>query len=94
MVSKEEVKRLADLSKISVPADQLEKLSQNLGDILNHFQELEALNTEGVLPMSGGTELTNVLRGDEVSEFPDRAKLIKSFPKEKDDYNSVPPVFN
>jgi aspartyl-tRNA(Asn)/glutamyl-tRNA(Gln) amidotransferase subunit C len=94
MVSKEEVKRLADLSKISVPADQLEKLSQNLGDILNHFQELEALNTEGVLPMSGGTDLTNVLREDEVSEFPDRAKLIKSFPKEKDGYNSVPPVFN
>jgi aspartyl-tRNA(Asn)/glutamyl-tRNA(Gln) amidotransferase subunit C len=94
MVSKEEVKRLAALARLQMPAEQEEKMAQDLGGILDHFKELESLNTENVNSISGGTDLTNVLREDEVSNKFNQSAVVKSFPKEKDGYNSVPPVFN
>lgn len=94
MVSKEEVKRLATLARLQMPAEQEEKMAQDLGGILDHFKELEALNTEEVKAVSGGTDLTNVLREDEVLNNFNQSAVVKSFPKEKDGYNSVPPVFN
>lgn len=94
MVSKEEVKHLADLSRLSVSADELDRMAQDLSGILGHFKELEAADTAGVESVSGGTELANVLREDKVVSDFNRQLLIDSFPKEKDGYNSVPPVFD
>lgn len=94
MVSKEEVKRLAALARLQMSAEQEGKMAQDLGGILDHFKELEVLNTEEVKSISGGTDLTNVLREDEVSGEFNSSVVVKSFPKEKDGYNSVPPVFN
>lgn len=94
MVSKETVKHLAELARLKMPAEQEEKMARDLEGILSHFQELAALDTNQVQPVSGGTELTNILREDEVVENSNREILINSFPKEKDGYNSVPPVFN
>jgi aspartyl-tRNA(Asn)/glutamyl-tRNA(Gln) amidotransferase subunit C len=94
MVSKETVKHLAELARLKMPTEQEEKMAKDLEGILSHFQELAVLNTENIEPVSGGTELTNILREDKVLENSNREILISSFPKEKDGYNSVPPVFN
>jgi aspartyl-tRNA(Asn)/glutamyl-tRNA(Gln) amidotransferase subunit C len=94
MVSKEEVKRLAVLARLQMPAEQEEKMAQDLGGILDHFKELAALNTEKVEAVSGGTDLANILREDEVTGEFNPSSAVKLFPKEKDGYNSVPPVFN
>ena len=94
MVSKEEVKHLAGLARLQMPVEQEEKMAQDLGGILDHFKELEVLDTEKVKLVSGGTDLTNVLREDEVLDNFNQSAVVKSFPKEKDGYNSVPPVFN
>ena len=70
-----------------------EKLIKDLGNILNYFGELQKLDTENVLPMTGGTELKNSVREDIVGGTNDTGKGPEQFPDKQDGYLRVPPVF-
>lgn len=98
-ISKKELEHLADLSRIELNPGEEEKLLKDLGAILDHFKELQALDTANVVPMTGGTDLMNVLRpdsaedGDGGRENTNRGAGVDAFPESKGGYNKVPPVF-
>jgi len=56
---------LAWLSRLDIPADEEEALSASISDMLTFFQQLSALDTEGVPPTAHIAPLENVLREDE-----------------------------
>lgn len=93
MLSKKELEHLATLARIDLRAGEEEKLQKDLGSILEHFKELENLNTSKVVPMTGGTELKNAFREDVVGTTTDTGKGKEAFPDSKDGYLKVPPVF-
>ncbi len=104
-LTKKELEHLAELARLDLKPGEEEKLQNDLGAILDHFKELEGLDTSKVSPMTGGTMLKNALREDELSEkFPPKAdpptaekvqiqKSIRAFPDNQDGYLRVPPVF-
>lgn len=68
---------LAWLSRLDIPADEEEALSASIADMLTFFQQLSALDTEGVEPTAHVVPLENVLRADEsVSPRFDRDLLL------------------
>lgn len=85
---------LAGLARIKLDASHEEKLLHNLQDILAHFEELGAIDTTSVLPMTGGTLRENVLREDTPHVLPlgDLENIRRAFPEEQDGYLSVPNV--
>lgn len=94
VISKKDLEHLAELARIELHEHEKEKLLKDLEKILAHFEELKAVNTEGVIPVTGGTELTNVFREDELREerfSPDRS--VSAFPEKEGRHLRVPPVF-
>ncbi|HUC02112.1 MAG TPA: Asp-tRNA(Asn)/Glu-tRNA(Gln) amidotransferase subunit GatC [Candidatus Paceibacterota bacterium] len=96
-INKKELERLAKLARIELDPAEEEKLLKDLGNILDHFKELQALDTANVPPMAGGTDLTNVFREDGEDhggpESTNRGAGVDAFPESKDGYLKVPPVF-
>ena len=70
-----------------------EKTLHDLQNILNHFQELQVLNTEGVQPLTGGTDLKNIFREDVVRERLGADEAVDAFPDKQHRYLKIPPVF-
>lgn len=68
---------LAWLSRLDIPAEETEALSGSIAEMLTFFQQLSALDTEGVEPTAHIAPLQNVLREDEpASERLDRELLL------------------
>ena len=75
-----------------------EKFLRDLGAILNHFNELQEIDTVNVTPMSGGTQLANVTREDGVTmgETPreeEARSAADALPERERGFLKVPPVF-
>jgi aspartyl-tRNA(Asn)/glutamyl-tRNA(Gln) amidotransferase subunit C len=96
-IGKKELEHLAQLARIEIDPKEADKLIADLGAILNYFKELQELDTMNVVPMTGGTDLVNILRedGEEAggNENTNRGAGVDAFPESKDGYNKVPPVF-
>lgn len=92
-LNKKTLEHLAELARIELKAGEEEKLLKDLQMILGHFEELQSLDTADVQPMTGGTDLKNIFREDEVGRTDDTGKGVDSFPESKDGYLKVPPVF-
>jgi len=88
-----DIDRIAKLARISLSDAEKEKYSKDLAKILDHFMELKKLDTENVLPMSGGTDLKNVFRKDSQTAENASDVLRKAFPDSKNGYLKVPKVF-
>ncbi len=92
MISKEEIIKLGNLSRLEVKEDMMENTRNSLNDILGYVAELESLDLEGVAPMAHAVALTNVFRKDEVKPSLDHAAALQNAPEENDGYFKVPRV--
>lgn len=94
LLDKKHLEHLAKLARIELKESEEKKFLEDLRKILDHFQELQEVDTENVSPMAGGTESKNVWRGDEIKENRLRGDLaVNSFPEQKNRYLKTPPVF-
>ncbi len=89
---KKTLEYLAELGRIKLAESEKSKLLKDLQEILNHFQELEKLDTTNIEPMSGGTFEQNIFREDEIKEE-QKEKPIEAFPKKENNFLKIPPVF-
>ena len=48
----QEVKRIAELARLELTADELELFTRQLGDILTYVEQIRSLDTTGVPPTS------------------------------------------
>ncbi len=92
-LGKHELEHLAKLARIELDPKEEEKLLKDLGNILDHFKELQELDTTNVAPMTGGTDLRSVFREDGERENTNRGAGVEAFPEKKDGFLKVPPVF-
>ena len=88
-----DIKYFAKLARIKLTREEGERFSKDLGEILDHFKQLQEVDTSEVQPMTGGTELRNVFREDEPRESRLGRTGIEQFPEAKDDFLRVPKVF-
>ncbi len=84
---------MAKLARLDLTKEEKEKLSKDLGQILDYFKELQKLDTEGVEPMTGGTSLSNVMREDTILKRGEAHQGVNQFPENKENYLKVPKVF-
>ena len=65
-LSREEVEHIATLCRIAMTDDEIERMGEQLSQILEQFDVLQRLDTDGVPPTSHAVDLESVLREDEV----------------------------
>lgn len=62
-VDPEEVRHVAGLARVDLAADEVERFTEQFGDVLDYFEALE-----DVPEVEGETDLTNVFREDEIRD--------------------------
>lgn len=88
----DELHKVAHLARLTLEEDTLEAYAQDLGNILDLVNEMQALDTRGVAPMAHPLDATQRLRTDEVTEQIDRDALQKQAPAIEQGLYLVPRV--
>ena len=91
-VSKEDVKHIANLSKLNLTDEELEKYTTELSDIVNFANELSNIDVDGLKPTAHILDIKNVFRKDEVQPSYDREEILKNAPSKDAGCVSVPKV--
>ena len=91
-ISKEEVKHIAKLSRLSFNDEQLEKTAVELSAIVDFANELSNVDVEGVMPTAHILDIKNVFRKDVVKPSFDREKILQNAPTKEAGCISVPKV--
>lgn len=92
-VTKELLEHLAKLARLKIQPAEYEKYMKDLSEVLAYVDQLSEVDTTGVSPMNGCTDLINVFREDEPQANNLRGQGVNSFPETQDGYLKVPPVF-
>jgi len=93
-ISSDQVERIAKLARIGLSAGEVEKMSEQLGNVLTFVEQLQAVDIEGVEPTDQVTGLEDVWRDDVVKPSPPRDELLKNAPALQDGYIKVKRVLN
>ena len=92
MISKKEVKHIADLARVGVNEEEIEKFSKDLSSILDWMEQLKEVEVKNIEPTAHITGLENRDREDKVKDFENREEVVKLFPENKNGYNKVKSV--
>ena len=68
-ISIDDVKKLADLSALSLSEEQLDHMANELKRILSYVEQLEAIDTTGIEPTYQVHDTHTVTRADEVIDY-------------------------
>ena len=86
------VRKVARLARIAVRDDELEPLADELGAILGWVEQLQALDVEGVEPMTSVTPMSLKRRTDEVTDGERRDDILANAPDAREGFFVVPKV--
>jgi aspartyl-tRNA(Asn)/glutamyl-tRNA(Gln) amidotransferase subunit C len=90
----DEVRHIARLARLGLSSEEVERFGDQLSSILDHFQGLNAFDTEGVPPTAQSFDLTNVERDDEPRPSADRDTILANAPRRDGDYFRVRAVLD
>jgi aspartyl-tRNA(Asn)/glutamyl-tRNA(Gln) amidotransferase subunit C len=93
-ISQKEVESVAELARLQISEGEKEQLSHQLSCILTYMEELNQVDTEGVLTMASVVSQANVLREDEVRESVPQEKAVGNAPAAKDGLFQVPKIIS
>jgi len=95
MITKEEIIKIAKLSKLHVSENDLETYSKQISNILDYMSQLNEVDTENIDEFSNKLFDNNQnLRNDVVEPSLDRDKVLKNSPESDGVYVKVPKVIS
>jgi aspartyl-tRNA(Asn)/glutamyl-tRNA(Gln) amidotransferase subunit C len=91
-LSRTDVEHVADLARLALLPDEMEQFTEQLTVILDHAQDVAALDTSGVPPTAHPLPLENVLRADVVRPSLDRDEVLAQAPAAEGAFFRVPRI--
>ncbi|MEY2403650.1 MAG: aspartyl-tRNA(Asn)/glutamyl-tRNA(Gln) amidotransferase subunit [Acidimicrobiaceae bacterium] len=91
-ISRDDVAHVARLARLELSDDELELFTAQLGAVLDHAADVEALDVGDVPPTMHPYPLRNVLRDDAVRPGVDRDEVLRQAPAAEDGRFKVPPI--
>lgn len=91
-ITRTDVEHVAQLARLALTGDEVERYTEQLEAILEHAAQISALDTEGVVPTAHPVPLENVLRADEIRPGVDRAEVLAAAPSVEQDRFRVPRI--
>ena len=82
-LSEKDILHVAKLAKLTLSAEEIERYQKQLSEVVGYVEELNEVDTQGVIPTSQTTGLGDVLRQDEIK---------KEDSLNVDNYFSAPPL--
>jgi len=91
-LSRQNVEQIAHLARLEIGAGELDGVVEKLGRIVEFVDQLQAVDTSGVVPMAHPMDMSQRLRADEVTESDHRDLYQKNSDSVADGLYMVPRV--
>jgi aspartyl-tRNA(Asn)/glutamyl-tRNA(Gln) amidotransferase subunit C len=92
IIDREQVRKVANLARLEMTAQEEEQMTAQLSSILEYFQQLSELDTTDVPPTTRAIDVSNVTRPDELQPYPEREALLREAPDQDGDFFKVPQI--
>ena len=86
------VDHVARLARLDLSEEERERMSAELGDILEHAAKIQELDLDDVEPTSHAIPIRNVMRPDEVRPSLSQAEALANAPEATDGRFKVPRI--
>ena len=87
-----DVEKIAHLARLAVSEDELDAVASDLSNILDLVEQMNAVDTEGVVPMAHPLHMVQRLRADVVTETDQRDHFQSVAPLAEEGLYLVPKV--
>ena len=91
-LSREEVQHIANLARLALSDEEQALYQEQLSAILEHFEQLQELDTEAIPPTATVLPLRNVMRADEPGRPFPREDILANAPVVEKGCFKVPAV--
>ena len=91
-LSREDVLHIAKLARLGLDESEINKLQEQLSNILDNFEILQQVDTDNVIPTSHSIQLQNVLKEDEVTDSLPANDVLSNAPHREGDFFRIRPV--
>ena len=91
-LSREEVLHIALLARVGVSEEDVDKMSEQLSNILDNFEVLEQVDTTDVPPTAQSIALNTVTAADEPAASMKPEEVLSNAPRREGDLFRVRPV--
>jgi aspartyl-tRNA(Asn)/glutamyl-tRNA(Gln) amidotransferase subunit C len=91
-VSAEQVRHIANLARLAMSEEEIQRLVPELNNILGWVEQLGEVNTDGVEPLATVVEQKLRLRNDEVTDGDCRDEVLANAPVAEHGFFAVPKV--
>ncbi len=89
-VTRDDVRKVARLSRIAVPEERLDELAGELNGILGWIEQLNEVDVAGVEPLTSVVETKLPMREDVVTDGNIRDQVLANAPRSEDGFFVVP----
>lgn len=91
-VSPDQARHIANLARIAMSEEEIERLVPELNNILGWVEQLGEVDTEGVEPLTAVIDNALRLRSDEVTDGNRRDDILANAPEAEHGFFAVPKV--
>ena len=92
MITIKDVEHVAKLARLELTQEKKEKFTHQLGDVLEHVEKMNEVDTTGVEPMNHPIDFVNVVREDKEIYENTREELMSNAPDVEGDFFKVPKI--
>jgi aspartyl-tRNA(Asn)/glutamyl-tRNA(Gln) amidotransferase subunit C len=92
MISEEEVRHVANLTRLGLTDEEVKKMKGQLRAILDSIEQIQELDLKDVPPTANPLNLTNVLRPDEPGRCLSQDEALSTAPDAANGFFAVPRV--
>ena len=89
---REDVAHVAKLARLNLSDAELDRFTEQLGQVLEHANDMSSLDLEGVVATSHPFGLVNVVRDDVLRPCLDRDEVLAMAPDAQDGRFAVPRI--
>jgi len=91
-ITKEDVVHVANLARLELSEESIDKFAGQIGEILDHVDSLKRVDTQGVPATSHAISLTNAFREDDMAGPADRDRCMANAPESEEGSFVVPKI--
>ena len=84
-ITTEEVRHISTLARVGMTDDEVERMRDQMSNILEQFDVLEQVDTTDAEPTGHSGGLRTVMRGDNVESPADRDDILSNAPRRQED---------
>ena len=89
-ISEQEVKKIAELSRLSLTNEELKNRTKDMNNILDYMDTLNEIDTENVEELYNVHDMNDSLREDNYESSLDKKDVLANSPNSNSDYIEVP----